>query len=83
MENSREAEVLHLLTEQRAELQEDLAKYISGRNETKTDTDDEGYSDTPVLDNVLQSGGVGTVVEVTNYSLNWFYALWSYVREKV
>ena len=70
MENSREAEVLHLLTEQRAELQEDLAKYISGRNETKTDTDDEGYSDTPVLDNVLQSGGVGTVVEVTNYSLN-------------
>ena len=83
METSKEATVLKLLAEQRAERQEDLPKYVSDPDATETDTDDERDSDTPVLDKFLQSGGVGAVVEMTSFALNEFNALWNVVEEKV
>ena len=83
MENSKEAKVLQLLAEQRAERQEDLTRYVSDPDATETDTDDEHTSDTPVLDKVLRFGGVGAVVEMTNCSLNEFNALWNFIRERV
>ena len=83
MENSKEAKVFYLLAEQCAERQEDLARYVSDPDATETDTDDEHNSETPGLDNVLRSGGVGAVVEMTNYSINEFNALWNVVRERV
>lgn len=83
MENSKDAKVLQLLVEQSAERQEDLARYVSDPDATETDTDDEHNSDTPVLDKFLRSGGVGAVVEMTNYSLNEFNALWNVFRERV
>lgn len=82
MENSKESKVVQLLAKRRSERQEDLSKYISDPGRTESDTDGEGYSDTPVLDKFLHSSA-RAVVEVTNYSLNEFNALWNVVREKV
>ena len=67
MENSKGAKVLPLLAEQHTEQQEDLSRYVSDPYATETDNDDEHSSDTPVLDKCLRSGGVGAVVEMTNY----------------
>ena len=56
---------------------------MSDPDATETDTDDERDSDTPVLHKCLQSGGVGAVVEMTNFSLNEFNDLWNVVKEKL
>lgn len=75
---TREAEVLQFLAQRRAEREEELAQY-EDENATETE-DDEADAEAPVMERFISSGAM---LEMTNFSVNEFIAVWEIVKGPV
>ena len=73
---------LQLLTANHAARLDQLADFAPDSQATESESD-EDISDCPRMDTFLESGGSGAVLQMTNFSLHEFNAVWEILREDV